>query len=349
VTRNSGRRRTSRSGAGMRPSVRFQHTWRSVFRAIKGALRSGKQRFTIMFIPHSEKRVLNFQLNSFALVFGFVIVVTVIAGFFYLATAYTGTERLATQSGERLQEAEASLEEVRYEIAEFLQVYDDFEQTLSGTLRQLELSDAQTDDTPVSRGDLATMLNLQEIGEGEMQEILDLQRVVASLRSSIAPLNEITEVLDLHRQLLSDIPNLWPVVNGLGFVTMEFGPNVHPIRGNWYMHKGIDIAGATGTPIVAAANGIVTSAGRDNTSGYGDYVEIDHNYGFKTKYGHLLARSVSEGDEVVQGQRIGTMGNSGFSTGTHLDFQIWIGTENIDPAHFLKLSKPDFNRRTRNR
>jgi murein DD-endopeptidase MepM/ murein hydrolase activator NlpD len=43
------------------------------------------------------------------------------------------------------------------------------------------------------------------------------------------------------------------------------------------------------------------------------------------------------------------MGNTGLSTGTHLDFQIWIGTENIDPAHFLKLSKPDFNRRTRNR
>jgi murein DD-endopeptidase MepM/ murein hydrolase activator NlpD len=58
---------------------------------------------------------------------------------------------------------------------------------------------------------------------------------------------------------------------------------------------------------------------------------------------------VSEGDEVTQNQVIGTMGSTGISTGPHVDFQIWIGTENIDPAYFLKLSKPDFRRRTQAR
>lgn len=330
-------------------SMRLRSALRRFGAFLRRVARSGKQRFTIMFIPHSEKRVLNLQLNSFALLFIAVLVVAVVAGFFYLATVFTGTERLADETGSRLREAEASLEQVRQEVGEFLQVWDEFEGTLSNTLQRLDIDSGSETETPSAGGDLASMLNLEEVGEGEMREILDLQRVVASLRSSMGPLNEISDVLDLHKQLLSDIPNYWPVINGHGYVTMEFGPNIHPIQGIWYMHKGIDIAFYPGTPIVTAANGVVTDAGFDNVSGYGGFVEIDHNYGFKTKYGHLNRVDVNEGDDVVQGQRIGTMGNTGMSTGTHLDFQIWIGTENIDPAYFLKLSKPDFNRRTRNR
>lgn len=330
-------------------SSRVRSWFRSAGAFVRRVARSGRQRFTIMFIPHSEKRVLNVQLNTFALLFITLLAVAVVGGFVYLATVFTGTERLADETGSRLREAEASLEQVRQEVGEFLQVYDEFEQTLSSTLQRLDIASGDDPDTPVSGGDLASMLNLEQVGDGEMREILDLQRVVASLRTSMGPLSEISDVLDIHRQLLSDIPNYWPVMGGLGFVTMEFGPNIHPIQGIWYMHKGIDIAHYPGTPIVAAANGVVTDAGFDNVSGYGGFVEIDHNYGFKTKYGHMASLSVDEGDEVVQGQRIGTMGNTGLSTGTHLDFQIWIGTENIDPAYFLKLSKPDFNRRTRSR
>ncbi len=330
-------------------SMRLRSGLRSLGAFLRRVARSGKQRFTIMFIPHSEKRVLNLQLNTFALLFIAVVVVAVVSGFFYLATVFTGTERLANETGSRLREAEASLEEVRQQVGEFLQVWDEFEGTLSGTLQRLDIDSASGDDSPSAGGDLAAMLGLEQVADGEMREIMELQSVVASLRSSMGPLDEISEVLDLHKQLLSDIPNYWPVINGHGYVTMEFGPNIHPVQGIWYMHKGIDIAFYPGTPIISAANGVITDAGFDNVSGYGGYVEIDHNYGFRTKYGHMDRVDVNEGDEVVQGQRIGTMGNTGMSTGTHLDFQIWIGTENIDPAYFLKLSKPDFNRRTRNR
>jgi len=329
-------------------SSRIQSAWRAVGRFLKNILRSGKQRFTIMLIPHSEKRVLNLQLNTFALLFAAVIVVVVVSGFFYLATVFSGSERIVNETGDRLQEAEASLEQVRLQVNEFLQVYDIFDNALQSTMQRLDISAAAGTDLPVSGGDLATMLDLEEVQDGDLREMLDLQRVVASLNSSIAPLTEISDALELNRQLLSDIPNRWPVINGLGWVTMEFGPNIHPIQGIWYMHKGIDIAHFPGTPIVAAANGKVTKAGRD-AIGYGGFVEIDHNYGFRTKYGHLDDISVVEGQDVIQGQKLGTMGNTGLSTGTHLDFQMWIGTENIDPAYFLKLSKPDFNRRTRAR
>lgn len=342
----------SRTGMHERRTVSFSSRilsiWRKIGQAFGNIVRSGRQRFTIMFIPHSEKRVLNLQLNTFALMFVAVIVVVVVSGFFYLATVFSGSERVADETAAQLREAEASLEQVRMEVGEFLQVYDVFEDALQTTLERLDISAASGDDVTVSGGDLAAMLDLESVEDGEIREMLDLQRVVASLNASIGSLGEISEVLELNRQLLSDIPNYWPVINGLGWVTMEFGPNIHPIQGIWYMHKGIDIAHFAGTPIVAAANGKVTKAGWD-TIGYGGYVELDHSYGFRTKYGHMQSVVVSEGDTVQQGQRLGTMGNTGMSTGTHLDFQIWIGTENIDPAYFLKLSKPDFNRRTRAR
>ncbi len=329
----------------MKVSSAIRDVWRSLVRFVA----AGRQRFTIMFIPHSEKRVVNLQLSAYALLFVGMAAIVVVGWFLYLATVFTGSERLAGDTGARLWDAEASLDEVRQEVVSFLQVYDDFERALSGTLQRLDIGTATGSETPVSGGDLASMLSLEPVRDGEVREILDLQRVVASLRASMEPLTEVSEVLDLHKQLLSDIPNHWPVQNGLGYVTMEFGPNIHPIKGIWYMNKGIQIAYYTGTPIVAAANGVVTRAGFDGPAGKGGSVEINHNYGFRTRYGHLANISVDEGEQVVQGQRIGTMGSTALSTGTYLDFQIWIGTENIDPVHFLKLSRPDLTRRTRNR
>jgi len=323
----------------------MQTVLRQIGQFFRKVLRSGRQRFTIMFIPHSEKRVLNLQLNTFALIFGVFLVIVVVSGFFYLATVYSGSVRLTGETESKLEQTEASLEQFRLLVVDFLQVYDVFEEALQNTMSRLDISAVPGDDLPTAGGDLAAMLDLETIEDGDLREMLDLERVTASLKNSVGSLDQISEVLELNRRLLSDIPNRWPVINGLGWVTMEFGPNIHPVEGIWYMHKGIDIAHFPGTPIVASANGTVSKTGFDQI-GYGGYVEIDHSYGFRTKYGHLSEIWVNPGDQVQQGDVIGRMGNTGISTGTHLDFQIWIGTENIDPAYFLKLSKPDFKRRT---
>ena len=351
MNRDSRKVSSSARRLGRRPSfsTRVSSAVRDLWRSVIGFIAAGSQRFTIMFIPHSEKRVVNLQINAYAMLFVALAAAVVVGWFVYLATVYTGTERLAGDTGAKLRNTEMSLEEVRQEVVSFLQVYDEFERALTGTLERLDIRTASGGDTPVSGGDLASILNLEPVRDGEMREIRDLQRVVASLRASMEPLAEVSEVLDLHKQLLSDIPNHWPVQYGAGYVTMEFGPNIHPVRGVWYMHKGIQIAYYSGTPIVAAANGVVTRAGFDGPGGNGGSVEINHNYGFRTRYGHLADINVNEGEQVVQGQRIGTMGTTGLSTGAHLNFQIWIGTENIDPIYFLRLSRPDLTRRTRNR
>ena len=301
-----------------------------------------------MLVPHSDREPRSAQLQVSAVLFLGFLVVVVLSSFVFLVGAGEHSGHSAAGEGARLRDAEASLEQLREEVVHFLHVYDDFTRVLADTLQRVDGA-LPGRGRAVERADLASLLRTDGIGDGQRRQLENLQDVVASLRAAIGPLGELSEALELHKELLSDLPNLWPVINGLGYVTMEFGPNIHPIQGIWYMHKGIDIAAYPGTPIVSAANGVVTDAGFDSVSGYGGFVEIKHNYGFQTKYSHLERVEIKAGDDVVQGQRIGTMGSTGMSTGTHLDFQIWIGTENLDPAYFLKLSKPDFNRRTRNR
>lgn len=101
------------------------------------------------------------------------------------------------------------------------------------------------------------------------------------------------------------------------------------------MHKGIDIAGPIGTPIMAAATGIVTFAGW-NSGGYGNLVEIEHPDGSFTRYAHNHRILVSAGQEVIQGQLIAEMGSTGNSTGPHLHFELYPpGTDAADPLAYL--------------
>ena len=125
----------------------------------------------------------------------------------------------------------------------------------------------------------------------------------------------------------------WPVV-GLYTVTSPYG---YRSLGN---HRGIDISGASasGSLVVAGASGTVTAAGW-STGGYGNYVVIDHGNGVETLYAHMLDNSimVNEGDTVTKGQAIGRVGNTGYSFGAHLHFEVRINGNRINPAPYLGL------------
>lgn len=101
------------------------------------------------------------------------------------------------------------------------------------------------------------------------------------------------------------------------------------------MHTGIDFAGPVGTPLYASDGGTVVRAGY--YGGYGYCIDIDHENGRLTRYGHCNAMYVNVGDKVYQGQNIGTMGNTGRSTGSHLHFEIIIDGKFMDPAPILGL------------
>lgn len=103
------------------------------------------------------------------------------------------------------------------------------------------------------------------------------------------------------------------------------------------LHSGVDLAVAEGTPVYAADNGKVIVA-EDSGNGYGNYIILDHQNGFKTLYGHNSKLLVSVGDIVAKGDKIALSGNTGNSTGPHLHFEVHVNDEKVDPQQYLALA-----------
>jgi murein DD-endopeptidase MepM/ murein hydrolase activator NlpD len=117
--------------------------------------------------------------------------------------------------------------------------------------------------------------------------------------------------------------------------TSGYGVRSDPFRGAAAMHAGIDLAGPTGTPIHATADGVVREAGWNN-GGYGRLVKIDHGRGIETRYAHLSVIGVTPGQRVTRGQVIGRMGSTGRSTGSHLHYEVRIDGRAVNPIPFMK-------------
>jgi murein DD-endopeptidase MepM/ murein hydrolase activator NlpD len=142
-------------------------------------------------------------------------------------------------------------------------------------------------------------------------------------------------VLDLRRlavlareRMIAALPSLNPVD---GTISAGFGWRVNP----WpEFHQGVDLAADYGTPVRAAADGIVRSAGWDS-GGFGNKVDVDHENGYHTWYAHLSRFAVTAGERVHKGETIAYVGATGEATGPHLHYQVMLAGRPIDPAPYL--------------
>jgi len=126
---------------------------------------------------------------------------------------------------------------------------------------------------------------------------------------------------------------IWPSAAS-DYVTSFLGTRLHPILGVYKTHSGIDIGAGYGTAVLAAADGMVTTAAYD-AGGYGNYIIIDHGNGNKTLYAHMSRMSAVAGQTVKQGQTIGFVGSTGMSTGPHLHFEVYVGGTRVDPLLYF--------------
>ena len=118
-------------------------------------------------------------------------------------------------------------------------------------------------------------------------------------------------------------------------VSSGYGNRTCPFHGKEF-HDGIDLAAASGTPILAAAPGTVTRAGKNG--GYGNYISIDHGGGLMSFYAHCKALYVSKGSKVSAGQKIAAVGTTGSSTGNHLHFGMHKNGSSVNPQKYVKAS-----------
>lgn len=129
---------------------------------------------------------------------------------------------------------------------------------------------------------------------------------------------------------------IWPLPQANNVVTSPYGDRIHPVKGYWSLHTGIDLRATKGTSIFAAKAGtVVTSV---YSSSWGNYVIISHGGGYTSLYAHMTTRKVKVGDTVKQGQIIGTVGSTGWSTGAHLHYELRKNNKSYNPL----TEYPDF-------
>lgn len=174
---------------------------------------------------------------------------------------------------------------------------------------------------------------LQEDVIVSLHEKIDLLRRKLYIESKSQ--DEVVKKAEDKEKLFAAIPAIQPVSNKqLIALASGFGFRVHPIYKVKKLHTGIDFAASIGTPIYATADGKVIEVSV-KFSGYGKMVEIDHGFGYHTRYAHMHDFTVRQGQSVKRGDLIGYVGNTGLSTAPHLHYEVLLNGNHINPVHYF--------------
>ncbi len=189
---------------------------------------------------------------------------------------------------------------------------------------------SQTTDSllPANRG--GPLVNAHPMTEPDLQAaILELTKAVDARDESLSSI----EAKILQQSVLKDmLPNSNPI--SAAYNSSSYGWRIDPFNGNKAFHEGLDFTANTGTPIRAAADGIVSAA--EQSGAYGKLVKIEHGAGLETRYAHTSKILVKVGDRVIKGQIVAEVGSTGRSTGPHLHYEIRLNGAALDPRKYLK-------------
>ncbi len=289
--------------------------------------------YSLFFIPEDHRRMKKFRFSERQirlLVIGsvtmFVFFVFNAVGFWYYRSLYS------------------SLQNDQFKVSE----YEQEKKELIGKVATLEKNVAQVEDLA---GELAGMVGTERVQLGKgigplSRKSFDLTRQARTISEveldpAIGRLEEkttnlqdkIKELYQIQKDRLiyvASTPSVWPVK---GWVTSDFGVRRSPFSLSRDFHPGLDIAAQWGTPIIAAADGVVTYAGY--RGGLGRTVIIDHGFGLTTRYGHTSRLLVHEGQKIRRGMKIALVGNTGHSTGPHLHYEVHVDGVPVDPMKYI--------------
>lgn len=163
------------------------------------------------------------------------------------------------------------------------------------------------------------------------RQLVMLDKLEREVKLGLESYNGLIDTYYAKEDSIRHMPALHPVLEGR--ITSGFGMRLHPIFKRYRKHPGIDFAAKKGTPIYAAADGVVKLA--QHNGGYGNCVFIDHIYGYETRYGHMQKILVRSGQKVKRGEKIGLVGKTGIATAPHLHFEIHYKGQEVNPRHYF--------------
>lgn len=182
---------------------------------------------------------------------------------------------------------------------------------------------------------------LDEKNPGLGAEARELDRLLKKAVIQSRSFDEVEHVSTRAGEIAQRIPAICPLSTAEGNFryTSSFGYRIDPVRGTrGDRHTGIDLACSPGTPVFAPGDGVVTMA--QKYYGYGNFLVIDHGFGYQTRYGHLGGFNAKVGDRVKRGDCVAFSGNSGRSTGPHLHYEVLFRGTPVNPVGFFDMEMP---------
>ena len=300
-----------------------------------------KRRWTVLLVPHGAGENRGFEVSDrlFKLAAGVVGVLVLSGLVFGWATVTKSinlsrlgqleqTNQLLAQELDRTRSQLASLNDTLAVIAD-----RDREMRLLAGLEPTN-SDVQQAGVGGPVGPLSTDDRALASGPAGLEALevrADLSGLVRRANLLSHSFDEAADSLRAHQNRLERTPSIMPTH---GFLSSRFARvRIHPIFHDARAHEGIDIAAPMGTPILAAADGIVTDVGRQ--TGYGNIVTVDHGYGLVTRYAHASRIIAHVGQRVRRGDEIALVGNTGIATAPHLHYEVLVNGKQVDPLKYV--------------
>ena len=272
---------------------------------IKGFLKKAFTPVTIMLVPHSKTRPVNFKVPFIGM---FTTIVLCCLGIVFILSIAVDTFEYYRMK-DKLNYYSQQFLELNKTMAALKKAENEFKRLFSLKSREKVLENLDTSDSGS----------------------IDMENLKHQIKSTVESVGEIKDYLRTQRDIYVATPKGSPVV---GKISSHYGQREHPRSGEENFNSGIDLSSSPGNPVKATADGIVSFSGW--SGGSGNLVVLEHGHGFSTFYAHNRSIPVKVAKKVKRGDIIGYVGSTGNSTGPHVHYEIWKDGKPINPANYLK-------------
>ena len=299
----------------------------------------GNERITIMFIPHSEKKIRNFHVSIFTIssIAAFIFITIIVTSILIINHSSTVKEISILTRGES--DSKTQLTIYNEEIGTLQTIFEKGLKPILGNV--YKLSTGENKETLWAKGGLDNQNPTEEDSDysddndDSLERLNYMQGIKHELEITKDVIGKLKNFLNYRKKIIENTPSIWPVE---GYIVSQYVEKKSPYSLKRENHKGIDIETFPCAEIRATAPGNVSEIKWNPTLGL--TVSIRHKYGFITSYSHCQRVSVEVGQKVLKGEVIGYTGKTGNAAEYMCFYQIKIGTEYINPMPYLnRISK----------
>jgi murein DD-endopeptidase MepM/ murein hydrolase activator NlpD len=298
-----------------------------------------KKHFSVLIIPHNEGKILKKKISAtflYSLSFSLILLISVVLffsfDFFGEVLDRVKLSRLEKENRHlesKLVDLNSVILKLKGEMANLMEKEENVRMVFG-----LPEVDAQLREVGVG-GQMPNQFPNPTLTVTQIQEAeIELDKLLRQTRFERESFDQIYSNLSERKKVLDHTPSIPPTE---GYLSRGFGIRIDPFTGKRQPHLGIDLATDIGTPVYATADGRISFVGRD--PGLGKMVRIDHLFGYTTVYAHLSQVKIKRGQNVKRGEVIGAVGNTGYSTGPHLHYEVHLRGQPKNPLNYVLSSQ----------